>query len=106
MLQQYDRPLSSPQAAPHVAALLRQHRTTFLAPLVQPLDHVLDARFVRTLVATVSAILVLRHRQCGVLLSELGASIRSPAHAPAGTKRRSNLLRSPKWSADSMRAVL
>jgi hypothetical protein len=34
-----------------------------------------------------------------LLLRELGAYILAPAHAPAGTKRLSNLLRSPKWSA-------
>jgi hypothetical protein len=34
----------------------------------------------------------------GLLLSELGAYICGPAHAPAGTKRISNLLRSKKWS--------
>ncbi len=38
------------------------------------------------------------HSRSGLLLSELGAHILSPAQAPAGTKRLSNLLRSPKWS--------
>ena len=40
----------------------------------------------------------LRHSRSGLLLSELGAHVLSPAQAPAGTKRLSNLLRSPKWS--------
>ena len=44
------------------------------------------------------AIVRLRHSRSGLLLSELGAHIFSPAQAPAGTKRLSNLLRSAKWS--------
>jgi hypothetical protein len=34
-----------------------------------------------------------------LLLSELGAFILQPRQAPAGTKRLSNLLRSPKWNS-------
>jgi hypothetical protein len=34
------------------------------------------------------------------LLSELGGYLLSPAQAPAGTKRLSNLLRSRRWSAE------
>jgi hypothetical protein len=43
------------------------------------------------------AIVQFRNRGCGLLLSELGGYILSPQQAPAGTKRLSNLLRSPKW---------
>ena len=75
----------------------RLHR--FLAPLLSALDRSLDARLVRTLLASVIAILSLRHRQHGLLLSELGGYLLSPAQAPAGTKRLSNLLRSPRWQA-------
>lgn len=77
------------------------HRSlsTFLAPLLQHLDDHLDARLVRTFRATIVAILVLRHRAYGLLLSELGGYLLPPQHAPAGTKRLSNLLRSPKWAA-------
>ena len=39
----------------------------------------------------------LRHSRSGLLLSELGAHVLCPGQAPAGTKRLSNLLRSPKW---------
>jgi hypothetical protein len=35
----------------------------------------------------------------GLLLSELGGYICGFAHAPAGTKRISNLLRSKKWES-------
>ena len=52
----------------------------------------------RTFSLALVAIVRLRHSWSGLLLSELGAHILSPAQAPAGTKRLSNLLRSPKWS--------
>ncbi len=44
------------------------------------------------------AILILRNRSIGLLLSELGGYICGFDHAPAGTKRISNLLRSKKWT--------
>ena len=40
-----------------------------------------------------------RNRAMGLLLSELGGYICGFDHAPAGTKRISNLLRSKKWTA-------
>ena len=43
-------------------------------------------------------LLQVRHRACGLLLSELGGYLATPAHAPAGTKRLSNLLRSRRWT--------
>src|SRR5438876_6766466 len=87
--------LSLPALSEH----LHKRLTSFLAPLLVTLDAQMDARLVRTVQATVEAILSLRHRNYGLLLSELGGCILSPAHAPAGTKRLSNLLRSSRWSA-------
>lgn len=78
---------------------LRTQLHTFLAPLLSELDAQIDLRLVRTLTRTVEAILSFRHRNHGLLLSELGAFLLSPEHAPAGTKRLSHLLRCPKWSA-------
>jgi hypothetical protein len=84
------------QAVPQqVAAQL----VTFLAPLLVALDRQMDARLVRTFLHTVAAILRFRHTAHGLLLSELGAFILDGAHAPAGTKRLSNLLHSANWSA-------
>jgi hypothetical protein len=40
-----------------------------------------------------------RSRSTGLWLSELGGVLLSPDHAPAGTKRLSNLLLSPKLSS-------
>ncbi len=87
------------QASPAIAAALRQHLGLFLAPLLVTLDAHLDRRLVRTFAASIEAIVRWRNRAHGLLLSELGGYLLSPDHAPAGTKRLSNLLRSSKWSA-------
>ncbi len=79
---------------------------TLLTPLLQQLDRQLDTRLVRTFLATITAILVFRHRAYGLLLSELGAYILTPAQAPAGTKGLSNLLRAPTWSSALIRDFL
>jgi hypothetical protein len=87
------------QASPQVAQYLMRHLTDFLAPCLQELDRLLDQRLVRTFLHTIVALIEFRHRANGLLLSELGAYVDSPARAPAGTKRLSNLLRSSKWTA-------
>lgn len=69
----------------------------FLAPLVRRLDELLDKRLVRTFVDLVRVIITFRHPTLGLVLSELGGYLLSPEHAPAGTKRISNLLRSHRW---------
>ena len=71
---------------------------SFIGPLERWLDRQIDQRLVRTFFLALVAIVRLRHSRSGLLLSELGAHVLSPAQAPAGTKRLSNLLRSPKWS--------
>ena len=70
---------------------------SFIGPLEQWLDQQIDRRLVRAFSLAPAAIVRLRHSRSGLLLSELGAHVISPAQAPAGTKRLSNLLRSPKW---------
>ena len=70
---------------------------SFLAPLLKTLDQHLDVRLVRTFLRTIEAIVMFRHATYGLLLSELGGYILSPAQAPAGTKRLSHLIHSPKW---------
>ena len=70
----------------------------FIGPLEQWLDQQIDRRLVRTFFPALVPIVRLRHSRSGLLLSELGAHVLSPDQAPAGTKRLSNLLRSPKWS--------
>ena len=85
-------------AAGAISTHLRQRLRTFVAPLLTQLDRHLDARLVRTFAATLEALLCFRHRNYGLLLSELGGYLAAPEHAPAGTKRLSNLLRSAKWA--------
>lgn len=80
-----------------VAEGLGKELARFLAPLFEQLDALIDKRLVRTFFAALVAIVQFRNRACGLLLSELGGYILSPHQAPAGTKRLSNLLRSPKW---------
>ena len=71
---------------------------SFIGPLGEWLDQQVDRRLVRTFFLALVAIVRLRNSRSGLLLSKLGAHILSPAQAPAGTKRLSNLLRSSKWS--------
>src|SRR5215472_11717060 len=87
------------QASPQVPQDLSQQLTRVVHPLLIWLDSLLDLRLVQTFLATLHVLLEFRHRNNGLLLSELGAYLASPAHAPAGTKRLSNLLRSAKWTA-------
>jgi len=82
-----------------VATDLRLKLFAFVLPLLHELDEAIDRRLVRTFLCTLEAILRLRSRAHGLLLSELGAYLMSPEHAPAGTKRLSNLLHSKKWTA-------
>ncbi len=78
----------------------------FLGPFEGWLDAQIDLRLVRTFFLALQAIVRFRHNRSGLLLSELGAHILSPNQAPAGTKRLSNLLRSPRWSHTLMAKFL
>src|SRR5438045_3240939 len=100
VMNTHDTTVHAPDASisPSLSETLRTHLQAFMAPLVKELDFFIDRRLVHTLVATVEAILVFRNRAQGLLLSELGGYLLSPEHAPAGTKRLSNLLRCDKWS--------
>ncbi|HZS86003.1 MAG TPA: transposase [Chloroflexota bacterium] len=94
------------QDGPALAHTLQQRLDLFLLPVLSVLDAQIDRRLVRTLAGTVRALLCWRNRAHGLLLSELGGYLLSPAHAPAGTKRLSNLLRSAKWAAATVERLL
>ncbi|MBZ0306209.1 MAG: transposase [Anaerolineae bacterium] len=79
------------------AQVLGEKLEEFVRELLVMLDKRLDSRLVRTFLLTLQAILKFRHQTQGLVLSELGGYILSPAQAPAGTKRLSNLLRSSRW---------
>jgi hypothetical protein len=92
-----------PQVPPYEAKPMAQglagDLALFLFPFVVTLDRLLDKRLVRTFLHTIQVILAYRDRVGGLLLSELGSYLLSPEQAPAGSKRLSNLLHSPKWDA-------
>lgn len=90
------------QAGPTLSRDLHEQLDLFLLPILVALDARLDTRLVRTVRGAIAALLCWRNRAHGLLLSELGAYLLSPAQAPAGTKRLSNLLRSPKWRAECL----
>src|SRR5205807_7043928 len=70
----------------------------FLGPLLLELDQWLDKRLIRTFVQAIEAILTIRSRINGLVLSELGSYL-DPIGQGGGTKRLSRLLHSPKWTA-------
>lgn len=72
----------------------------FLTPLLEQLDAQLDRRLVNTLVGCILGLL--SHRGRDLCLSELGELLIDGAHAPAGARRIWRLLKSQKWSADSI----
>jgi hypothetical protein len=110
MQTQYLIRSEAPQVPPSDAAGMAQGLSTqlahFLFPLLVELDRRLDKRLVRTFLQLVAVILTFRERVNGLLLSELGGYLLTPDHAPAGTKRLSNLLHSTRWSAALIRDYL
>lgn len=95
-----------PYEAADVAQGLGRALAVYLFPLLVSLDQVLDKRLVRTFLQTIEAIIAFRDRIHGLLLSELGGYLLSAEQARAGTKRLSNLLHSPKWTAQMLHAFL
>jgi hypothetical protein len=78
---------------------LEREMLTFLDGLLGELNERIDRRLVKTFFGLLMAILSHRHRQNGLLLSELGGYLLGPERCQAGTKRISNLLHSEKWQA-------
>jgi hypothetical protein len=101
-----DRFAPTAQAQPVLAHTLRAHLIQFLRPLGERLASQIDIRLVQTALDLVQVIVTHRHRALGLLLTELGAYLLSPAQAPAGAKRISNLIHCPDWSADDVGAIL
>ena len=106
MSAQYDTAAQTTQEAAQVSRQIAEQLSDLFAPLLRVLDQHLDVRLVRTFLATIAAILQFRNRAQGLLLSELGALLTSPEHAPAGTQRLSNLLRSTKWASSLIETYL
>lgn len=85
-----------------LTAFFSHRLQSFLSPLLVLLDQLLDRRLVSTFAGLCLSIIRLRSRSTGLYLSELGSYLLSAAQAPAGTKRISNLLRSPKWQEQNI----
>ncbi len=81
---------------------LQGHLLQFLDGFLGHLNRRLDRRLVSTFLGLLMAILCHRHRNHGLLLSELGAFLLGPERCRAGTKRLSNLLHSDKWKAKEL----
>ena len=75
-----------------------EQTTNYLSPLIKKFQSKTDKRFSYTLYDTFYGMLSHRDRANSLLLSELGGYINGPQHAPAGTKRLSNLLACEAWS--------
>ena len=78
----------------------------YLKTLLRELNQKLDRRLVHTFLETVLVIIAHRHRNQGLLLSELGGYLASPSKAPAGTKRLSRLLHSKCWQSSVIEQFL
>jgi hypothetical protein len=87
---QYDTDSQVSQKSSEVSQKLALDLSMLFAPLLAALDAQLDVRLVRPFLAPIAVIIQFRNRAQGLLLSELGAYLLSPQHAPAGTKRSSN----------------
>ncbi len=87
------------QGSQHQSEVLAELCYRFVCPLLQALHTQMDRRLVQTFLDLLPVIVMHRHRNQGLLLSELGGFLLGAEHAPAGTKRISNLLRNPGWNS-------
>lgn len=87
------------QGSQHQSEVLSELCYRFVCPLLQALHTQMDRRLVHTFLDLLPVIVMHRHRNQGLLLSELGGFLLGAEHAPAGTKRISNLLRSRGWNS-------
>jgi hypothetical protein len=76
---------------------VENHLVKYLKPVLSRLNKKMDRRLVKTFLGLVMSIMEHRHRNNGLLLSELGGYLLGSESCCAGTKRISNLLGSQKW---------
>jgi hypothetical protein len=79
--------------------VLERQLVKMLWPVLRELKQSLDRRLVKTFLGLVMAIVIHRHRNNGLLLSELGGYLLGLEQCQAGTKRISNLVHSERWEA-------
>ena len=78
---------------------LEERVVKLLWPVLVAIKQRVDRRLVKTFLGLVFAILMHRHRNNGLLLSELGGYLLGPEQSQAGTKRISTLVHSARWEA-------
>ena len=71
----------------------------FLKPVLAELQKRLDRRLVKTVLDLVLVIVMHRHRNNGLLLSELGEHLLGSDRGPAGVKRIASVLHSSGWQS-------
>src|SRR5262245_45576513 len=71
----------------------------YLQPVLEELHRKVDRRLVKTLLDLVLVILMHRHRNNGLLLSELGDHLLGGERGPAGVKRIASLVHSVRWKS-------
>ncbi len=87
------------QGSGYQSAVLTDLCYRFVRPLLKELAVKMDRRLVQTFFDLLLVIVMHRHRNHGLLLSELGGFLLGAGRAPAGTKRISNLLHSQDWNS-------
>ena len=88
---------TSKQAKKQDSRELENQCWEFLKPFLEEVHKKIDRRLVKTLLDLVLVILIHRHRNSGLLLSELGDHLLGGERGPAGVKRIASLLHSVKW---------
>ena len=78
---------------------LEMQLVKMLWPVLRELKQRVDRRLVKTFLGLVLGIVIHRHRNNGLLLSELGGYLLGVEQCQAGTKRISNLVHSERWKA-------
>jgi DDE family transposase len=78
---------------------LEEQLVKLLWPVLVEMKQRVDRRLVQTFLGVVLAILMHRHRNNGLLLSELGGYLLGAEQCQAGTKRISNFVHSQRWEA-------
>lgn len=92
------------QGSSGASAILCERVYLFAQPILRRLSKVLDRRLVQTCFDLLLVIILHRHRNQGLVLSELGGVLMGMDRAPAGTKRISHLLQAKGWSGEEIEA--
>ncbi len=87
------------QGSEYESQVLSERCWLFMRPFLRQMAERIDRRLVQTCLDLVMVIIIHRHRNNGLLMSELGDHLLGADHGPAGVKRIAKLLHSGQWSA-------